>query len=64
MFYENWGESSGQIGGGIVTFMSIGSIVLSIVILVLHCLFNQKINTNIVWLTIIATGVLSLFLDE
>ena len=64
MFYENWGESNGHIGGGIVTFMSIGSIVLSIVILVLHCLFNQKINTNIVWLTIIATGVLSLFLDE
>ena len=63
-FYENWGESNGYIGGGVVTFMSIGSIILSIMIFVLYYLFNEKINTNIIWIIIVITCFFSLFLNR
>lgn len=63
-FYENWGEKDGRIGGGVVVFMSIGSIILSVIIFVLHFLFDEKINTNIIWIVIVITSVLSLFLKK
>lgn len=63
-FYEDWGESNGYIGGRVVTFMSIGSIVLSIMIPVLHYLFNEKINTDIAWIVVIITSILSFFLSQ
>ena len=63
-FYEDWGERDGHIAGGVVVFMSIGSIVLSIMIFILHHLFNEKINTNIIWIIIFISSVLSLLLNN
>ena len=63
-FYEDWGEKNGHIAGGVVVFMSIGSIVLSIMIFVLYHLFNEKISTHIIWIIIIITSILSLFLNR
>lgn len=63
-FYENWGESNGHIGGGVVIFMSIGSIILSIIIFVMYCLFGMKINVNIIWAIIFITSILSFFLNK
>ena len=63
-FYEGWGEKNGHIAGGVVVFMSIGSIVLSIMIFVLYHLFNEKISTNIIWIMIIITSILSFFLNR
>lgn len=61
-FYEDWGESNGYIGGGIVAVGSLGFIFLSIIIFVLHYLFNEKINTTIVWIILIITSILSFFI--
>ncbi len=48
-FYEDWGEKNGHIAGGVVVFMSIGSIVLSIMIFVLYHLFNEKKSALILY---------------
>lgn len=63
-FYEIWGEKNGYISGRAVVFMSIGSIILSVMIFVLHHLFNEKINTDTIWIIIIITTILSFFLKR
>ncbi|MDR1198828.1 MAG: hypothetical protein LBK94_07440 [Prevotellaceae bacterium] len=61
--YENWGEKDGHIAGGVVTFMSIGAIALSILIFGLY-LFGKKMNVNIVWVVVVITSILSFFLTK
>ena len=36
-------------------------IILSIIVVLLHCSFNEEINTNIIWVIVIIASILSLF---
>lgn len=63
-FYEDWGEKNGYIGGGMVATGSLGFIILSIIVFILHYCFNEEINTNIIWVIIIIASISSLFLRE
>jgi len=64
IFYEKWGEENGYIAGGVVTSMSIVSILLSVLIFVLHFCFNETINSAFVWIAVIICGALSFFFKE
>ncbi len=63
-FYEDWGEKNGYIRGGVVTFTTIGAIVLSIITFVLFFFFDKELNNDIIWGVFIIVAILSFTLKE